>query len=758
LRIRGWLTGLIIFLLAPSLLFASLWFHNKFENVRATDRSLTGIQLIQALGPLVQEKAVTGQIERVPPGLRQELRNFGGAEQADQLSRTFDIFVNEPDLKTSLGYAQELSETISDLARVDASVSHESSTLPHLINAMLFSVVIESSKMVDNGRKLAKREKINKWEKMLVPVQGGKFKAAADGTALKTNEYFKHLSGPNAEDLRQKADDFRNASFAFQSAGSKLLSSTIMARTGSNIVVTPVIEAHPALVDATFMLWQSSLDYLIDELLRTQSTTQFDVALAGLLSGLVILAAFVIAVVLSRALAERTQQVFENLGFHDPLTGLPNRRALLKCIRTLPEAHADTRVGLLIIDLRHFKKINDRFGDHNGDSILREVAEQLTQLAGPDDLVSRTGGTEFMLLRRRLKSPLDFEHLAAKLIHELGRDRYLDGHKATIESNAGLFVSRSGGEVNDQMLVDAALALRSAKQKGTRKYALFTPDMRAAFEENGEIAKELLKALSEGDIMPWYQPQVDIHTGEVVGAEALVRWIDHDTVRYPGSFLPAAVEAGYMDLIEKTVREHALRLAANLNGKTRRPIHLGLNVSADLLSSAGAVDALDRQVRDMGLLPFNVSLEILEAVMIDENTATPIKENIARLSELGFFIELDDFGTGHSSISSLRDLKVDRVKIDRSFISGVDKDPDLQKFTSALINLAKSLDICVLAEGVETEGERTWLRRNGCDVIQGFLISKAVPEDQLAALILKHNFVLPLAAPALRNVVLGHTR
>ena len=141
--------------------------------------------------------------------------------------------------------------------------------------------------------------------------------------------------------------------------------------------------------------------------------------------------------------------------------------------------------------------------------------------------------------------------------------------------------------------------------------------------------------------------------------------------------------------------------------------------------------------------------------MIDEVKATPIKENTARLSDLGFFIELDDFGTGHSSISSLRDLNIDRVKIVRSFVSGVDGNHDLQKFTSALINLAKSLDISVLAEGVETPGERDWLSENGCDVIQGFLISKAVPEHELAAMILKQNFSEPKTVEAGKKAAIG---
>jgi EAL domain-containing protein (putative c-di-GMP-specific phosphodiesterase class I) len=263
--------------------------------------------------------------------------------------------------------------------------------------------------------------------------------------------------------------------------------------------------------------------------------------------------------------------------------------------------------------------------------------------------------------------------------------------------------------------------------------------MRAIFESNAETAKEVLSALEKGNIVPWYQPQVDIHTGQIIGAEALARWIDGDQVRFPGAFLPAAEDAGYMELIETAVRENVLSLATTLETRDMHGIHLGLNVSASFLEQENVAEEIYAKIVSLGLKPSNFNLEILEAVMIDEIAAMPVKANIARLSELGFFIELDDFGTGHSSISSLRDLKVDRVKIDRSFVTGVDTNPGLQKFTSALINLAKSLDISVLAEGVETEGERLWLQQNGCDYIQGFLVSKAVPEDQILDMIQRQS-------------------
>ncbi|ASP36331.1 bifunctional diguanylate cyclase/phosphodiesterase [Labrenzia sp. VG12] len=746
MRIRGWLTGLIVFLLAPSLLFASLWFYNRFEQVGAIDRSLAGLHLIEALGPLMQEKALTGKISQPSEKLRKQLAAFSGREMSEELTGHLDAFFREKSTPLALRQARMLASSVTQLAKISSSSSFEASRLPHLVNDTLPSVVIESSIMVSNARMLKDRSSVNVWDKMLIPVQGGQFKIAADGASREATEYFDLLSGESAEKLQQHALAYRKANHAYQTEGAKLLSSTIKAATGDDVVWEPVVEAQPELVAATFTLWQAALDYLYQDLQTRRAETLFAVALAGLVGGLVILGAFAIAIALSRALADRTQREFEDLGFHDPLTGLPNRRALLNTIRSMEMLDSKNRAGLILLDLRQFKKINDRFGDHNGDSILREVAEQMSQQAQPDDFLCRTGGTEFTLLRPKVKTRDRFEQFAQKLLREVGKERVIDGHKTAIDASAGLCINQEGEPITDNVLTDAALALRTAKQKGPLKVVRFTAEMRAAFEEHDEVAKKLKKALTEDNIVAWYQPQVDIHSGKVVGAEALARWIDDGTVRFPGAFLPAAVEAGYMEDIEAAVREKALRLAVDLSGASQNPIHLGLNVSASLLTSAKAVDALDQQVRALGLEPSDVSLEILEAVMIDEITAMPIKENIARLSDLGFFIELDDFGTGHSSISSLRDLKVDRVKIDRSFVSGVDTNPGLQKFTSALINLAKSLDISVLAEGVETEGERDWLRQNGCDVIQGFLISKAVPEDQLAALILKQNFVQPVSA------------
>lgn len=749
MRIKGWMTGLIFFLLAPSLLFASLWFYNRIESVTAIDRRLDGLALIQDLGQLAEYKAITRISRTVPEGLPEALRTFGGPEQADELDRQFQLFLNEDNAFQSLREVQNLIRSIEQQSKLAVASSLAMSEMPQLLTDLLLPVVIETTKLTDNAVRLAGRDQINVWDRILLPVQGGRFKVSADGASRETTFLFDDLTGPGADSLRKSARAYRRANLAFQSDSATLLTSLMNATTGSEITTGPVTLAQPLLVKATFNLWDGILKYINRELMRQRSETWLELGLAGIVAVLIIVGAFGISIALSRALADRTMREFENLGYHDPLTGLPNRRALMKKIRTLGKSNTPQAIGLAVFDLRQFRKTNDRFGDQVGDDFLRAVAEDLKQVAATDDFVCRTAGSEFFLLRPALRNPEQFKEFTYKVLKELCRERTVGETNTALDVNAGLYVHPADEPITDHVLIDATLALRAAKHDGPRKLAAFSSPMRAIFEKNSEIAKELRDALQNDDIVPWFQPQVDIKTGRVVGAEALVRWIDHDgKVRYPGSFLSAAEEAGYMEPIETAVRDQAFDLAQNLRHTDLPRIHLGLNVTAALLASSEATEALHRQVLALGMKPSQFSIEILEAVMIDETAATPVKENIARLSELGFYIELDDFGTGHSSISSLRDLKVDRVKIDRSFISGVDKNPDLQKFTSALINLAKSLDISVLAEGVETEGERLWLQENGCDVIQGFLISKAIPRDQLMAMIVHQEQLQRALAPA----------
>ncbi len=734
-RIRKSLTGLVVVLVAPSLLFASLWFHDKFAEIRMLDRSQAGLRLMRSLAPLMQEKALTGQVREVPRQTQEQVAALSRTRDTASLQTQFDTFLTEETASKALINAQAVVVLASKLTGLQDALSEEASILPHLINDTLLSVAIESAFMVQQSAYLQGRDRLSAMEKIQLPVRGGQFKFAADRVAHKAFEQFPAISADTAESLHSAAKAFRDSSTSFQVEATKLISSLLAENSGRKLQTGSFRNAQSRLAVATFNLSNAVMTHMRDDLEKRRTETLLAVCIAAILIGLVIAATVAIGMFLAHALEDRTKSAFENLSFHDALTGLPNRRALAKAIRSLPNLKSNVRTGLILLDLRHFKKINDRFGNFVGDTILKDVADRLGEHAEPEDFLSRTGGTEFMLLRPDVSDRFAFKELPERVIAALGKDRLVHGQNATLKTNAGLFIGPPGERISEQVLVDVALALRASKERGPDRSVMFTPGMRADFQEQGRIVKDLRRALKAEHIQPWFQPQVDIQNGQITGAEALVRWVDDDRIRYPGSFLPAATEAGYMEQIETTVQQKTLEAAACLDATPLRRVQFSLNMSPSVLSNKAAVDSLVRSVSRLKLPPSSISVEILEAVMIDDGSSLPIKENIARLAEHGFYIELDDFGTGHSSISSLRDLKVDRVKIDRSFVSNVDSNPGLQKFTSALINLAKSLDIRVLAEGVETEAEWDWLKQNGCDYIQGFLISEAVPADEFYKLV-----------------------
>jgi len=729
-KLRGWLTGIIVFLLVPSLIFATLWIRASLSEVQTLDRAARGLVAIAQLGPLLDRRLM--EPETLSTADTPSLAGLGLSDmERERTAATFQGFLQEPSLSRSIRYARDYIRTITNSIHLSAVTSPETAELPYLLSDHLPAVVYESAAMVYTGDRLARKGTINLWDRMALPVQGGQFKVAADSIARISNEQFGFLTGDRGERLRELGAKYRKANALFQSAGADLLMSTSRAETGSDIKAAKAMDMFPQLALASTALWAETLSYLSADLTERRDVTLFNVILASVVGLLVIIAAFGLAALLSRALAERTQQEIESLGFHDPLTGLPNRRGVMKRLEAADKtASPETVHGLIVADVRHFKAINSTHGEEAGDCVLRDIADDLNRFGQSTDFVGRTGGAEFTLFRPHLQGGAEeLCALAKQAVDVLCRERQIAGKPVSLDVCMGL-ATREGGLCEDTML-EASLALKAAKRAGSSEIRLFEPNMRTEFDANASVALKLMEALKQGEIIPWYQPQICTRTGKTVGAEALVRWIDtQDGVRYPGAFLPAAEEAGYMDLIDASVRTQALAMTSEFIGLTPSNFHIGINCSVSLMAAPDCVERLLDGVHEAGLAPQNVSIEILEAVMIDAVAAEPIKANVAALSRLGFHIELDDFGTGHSSISSLRDLHVDRVKIDRSFVSGVDSDPELQKFTSALIQLSKSLDITVLAEGVETEAEFRWLTENGCDVVQGWLISKAVPKDE----------------------------
>ena len=258
---------------------------------------------------------------------------------------------------------------------------------------------------------------------------------------------------------------------------------------------------------------------------------------------------------------------------------------------------------------------------------------------------------------------------------------------------------------------------------------------------------KLRQALKSGQIVPWYQPQVCAFSGRLLGLEVLVRWIDPVAgPQNPAEFLPLAEEIDLLAELDRAVQRQSFSAFARFRKHGMTNCDLGINVSAAQLSDPEFVDQLGIQIDSAGINNRHISIEILESVMLDAEDAEPIKKVVQRLGDQGLGIELDDFGTGHSGLSSLRDLPVTRIKIDRSFVTDVHRDPKLQKFTRALIALARSLEISVLAEGVETEHELNWLANEGCAVVQGFYIARPMPEDELL------NWALKASASTTREL------
>lgn len=268
--------------------------------------------------------------------------------------------------------------------------------------------------------------------------------------------------------------------------------------------------------------------------------------------------------------------------------------------------------------------------------------------------------------------------------------------------------------------VASDLEARDAEQRAARD----------AEEEKARQADDIRAGLAAGHLRPWFQPQVCIETGALRGFEALVRWIDPDDgIRSPAEFLPTAKATGMLEELDIAIQSQAFNAVRLFEDHGLPPVEIGVNLTSEQLAAPDMVETFTSIVARSGLPIARVAVEVLETAMLDEVDAEPLKKNLAALSGCGFSIQLDDFGTGHASLSSLRDVAVDRVKIDRSFIADVHCTEKLQKLTRTLIALARTLEIEVLAEGVETEEELAWLKSEGCQVVQGFLIAKPMPAD-----------------------------
>ncbi len=422
----------------------------------------------------------------------------------------------------------------------------------------------------------------------------------------------------------------------------------------------------------------------------------------------------------------------EHGALHDGLTGLPNRRYLSEHLtRVLADARRGGRtVAALHIGLNRMKAVNDMLGHSAGDKMLRHAARLLRGHIGAGDFVARVGGDEFVIIMQEPGSRERLIGVADRFVELLSEPISINGRQARISASVGIAASgpdADGATNAERLLMNSDLALHDAKTGRRGRVKIFSTGRREAFEDRQRTIDELRAALSRDEIEPWFQPQVCARSGRLTGFESLVRWRHPSRgVLTPGHFLDAASDSGLIDGIEEVVVRKSLAALSEWRRRGLEVGRIGLNVSALELRDARFVDKLAWDVDAAGLEPENVAIEILESVLIDDDE-DPVIRNIAALASAGFSIDLDDFGTGHASISNLQKFRVHRIKIDRSFVAGVDADPSRRKIAAAMINLAHSLDIEALAEGVETPAERRELEALGCDHIQGFGLGRPMP-------------------------------
>jgi diguanylate cyclase (GGDEF)-like protein len=427
----------------------------------------------------------------------------------------------------------------------------------------------------------------------------------------------------------------------------------------------------------------------------------------------------------------------EYLATRDALTGLPNRVLLNDRLEQAITNGARSRTGLafMFIDLDRFKTINDSLGHQVGDELLKRVAERLESCIRASDTVARLGGDEFAVILENLRDDDDegAQQVAEKMISSMAVPMLINNQHLNTSCSIGISLYPVDGRDSATLMKHADVAMYYAKEKGRNNYQFFSAQMNARAQDRLAIENYLRLALRRNELLLHYQPRIDIPSGEMVGVEALIRW-QHPRrgLLGPGKFIEIAEDSGLI----VPIGEWVLEQACNQAREWQRTIGPGLRISVNL-SVGQVVDgdrlfaAVERALAASGIPPSTLELELTESLLmqnIDEKAAL-----LNRLGKLGVGLAIDDFGTGYSSLSYLKKLPVDAIKIDGSFVQDVDSDPNDEAIIRAILAMAHSLKLKVIAEGVETQGQLARLREMGCDEYQGYFTSQPLPAAEFQA-------------------------
>jgi len=433
---------------------------------------------------------------------------------------------------------------------------------------------------------------------------------------------------------------------------------------------------------------------------------------------------------------KRVELSIRHMAHHDALTGLPNR-TLFRDRLTHAMAQADRyhqRLAVLFLDLDRFKAINDTLGHNVGDQLLKIAAERLRSCVRDCDTVARLGGDEFTVIVDDIMEVQDAAVVAQKILDILSQPFNLHGHEVFISVSIGITLYPTDDESADNLLRNADSAMYRAKEYGRNNYQFYVADMNVKARARLMLESSLRRALDRGEFALYYQPRVDLFSGRVIGAEALLRW------RHPEIGLVPPVE--FIPILEETgmiipVGDWVLRQASQQNRAWQEmglpPIRMAVNLSVRQFIQKDLAESVLRVLEQVGLSPKYMELEITEDLLLEHNQTNII--TLTKLRNQGIHISIDDFGTGYSSLSYLKRLPIDTLKIDQSFVRDIDTDPDNKAIASAIIAMASSLHLNVLAEGVETDEQLAFLRAQGCNEIQGFSFSHPLPAEEFERLL-----------------------
>jgi diguanylate cyclase (GGDEF)-like protein len=424
-----------------------------------------------------------------------------------------------------------------------------------------------------------------------------------------------------------------------------------------------------------------------------------------------------------------SEMELEFLAHHDPLTKLPNRMLFLSRLQhNIEKARRQAnKMAVLMLDLDRFKDVNDSFGHLAGDDLLQMVAERLTTRLRTSDTICRLGGDEFVVLLEEVNQPEMVAHVATQIISALNQTWQLpSGHEVRIGVSVGIAMFPEHGGSPDELIQQADTALYQAKNEGRNRFKYFSEDLTRAARERIDIEIRLRQAIEQDELRVFFQPQICIDNGAVVGAEALVRWQTAGGELIPPlRFIPIAEETGLITSIGNWVLRETCRNGQRWRKAGFPPLRLAVNLSPQQFLHSDISDVVARVLEETGFPAECLELELTEsALMKREKEAIEI---LHKLHGLGVHLAIDDFGTGYSSLAYLKLFPLDVLKIDKSFIEDIPKHTDDMEITATIIAMAKTLRMRVVAEGVETAEQLAFLKSRQCDLYQGYLTSKPLP-------------------------------